>query len=273
MNNKEMNERINKIINDFLFPLEKHENNKSDLIATSILLRGFVTCNNDEVEKSSFLLTGINPSFNRGQKYFPKDFDNPFTFRNATSNATKPSDFWFKKKKQFKELCNIMAYLDLFPIRETDQGIFKQAFAPFNEFMSEILAVTQEAIEIMHPRLIVHANKDSMRYWGSQGDWMGYDLTQVTPEMYRDYFPSCMKRDNRWELFPLYQIKGFQKFNDKRINRIKYPDGTSSSLCGSFLMGYVMDDRYKKYKGKLYEYEDWKEIWEWVKDHTPSPEQ
>ena len=49
MTNQEMNEKINQIITDFLFPLKKHENSKEELAALSLLLRGFVTCNNDSI--------------------------------------------------------------------------------------------------------------------------------------------------------------------------------------------------------------------------------
>ena len=114
-----MNEKINQIITDFLFPLKKHENSKEELAALSLLLRGFVTCNNDSIEKLPFLLTGINPSFGSHDgewKFFPGGYAEPFTFRNAISNS-KPQDYWGKKREQFgDDLCKTMAYLDLFPI-------------------------------------------------------------------------------------------------------------------------------------------------------------
>ena len=65
MDNKTMKDEINKIISEFLFPLCKHQNSKEELAAVSILLRGFVTCNNDskDIENNPLLLTGVNPSF------------------------------------------------------------------------------------------------------------------------------------------------------------------------------------------------------------------
>lgn len=267
MTNKEMNERINKIINDFLFPLEKHENSTINLRAVSILLRGFVTCNNDIVDKSAFLLTGINPSFNG--KYFPKGFDDPFTFREATSTA-KPKEFWFKKKEQFGDLCNTMAYLDLFPIRETDQRIFSQAFAPFNEFMAQILDVTQEAIEQMHPQLIVHANRRSMSYWGrNQGDWMGYEFERVDPTTFDDEVKKCITKE-RLKLFPFYRITGFSK-HPQRINKEIYPSKTG--LKDTFFMEYVMEYRAQKHRQMLYKPDEWKSILNWVLKQPRTPEQ
>lgn len=263
-----MNERINKIINDFLFPLEKHENNKDDLIATSILLRGFVTCDNDEVKKPSFLLTGINPSFNLESGYFPKGYDDPFTFRNATTIA-KPKEFWFKKKEQFGELCNNMAYLDLFPIRESDQRFFSQAFAPFNQFMAKILAVTQGAIEDMHPRLIVHANRASMRFWGKQGDWMGYTFEPVDPASFDDEVKKIITSE-RLKLFPFYRITGFSN-HPQRINKETYP--SKSSLKDTYFMEYVMGYRAKEDRQMLYKPHEWKSILNWVIKQPRIPEQ
>ena len=165
MTNQEMNEKINQIITDFLFPLKKHENSKEELAALSLLLRGFVTCDNDSIEKRPFLLTGINPSFgpHDGEwKFFPGGYDGPFTFREAISNS-QPQDYWGKKRVQFgDDLCKTMAYLDLFPIRERDQRLFEQVFKnpKLTKLRADILSITQDAIEAMAPRLIVHANKE-----------------------------------------------------------------------------------------------------------------
>jgi len=288
-----MNEKINQIITDFLFPLSEHENSEEELAAISILLRGFVTCNNDSIEKRPFLLTGINPSFgpHDGEwKFFPGGYDDkPFTFRGAISNS-KPQDYWGKKRKQFgydqkrkefsDDLCKTMAYLDLFPIRESDQRLFEQVFKnpKLTKLRADILSITQDAIEAMAPRLIVHANKESLYYWGIKkntpaGDdandyehpWMGYKVKRVTLETYPD-LPPCMLQYDRLSLFPLYEIVGFID-SDNRINRKEIQDTNLK-----FIMEYVMDDRNPKYKGKLYQQKEdkkeWAEIWKWVKKHS-----
>ena len=292
MTNQEMNEKINQIITDFLFPLKKHENSKEELAALSLLLRGFVTCNNDCIEKRPFLLTGINPSFgpHKGEwKFFPGEYDEPFTFRGAISNP-QPQDYWDKKRKQFgydqkrkqfiDDLCETMAYLDLFPIRESDQRLFEQVFnnPKLTKLRADLLSITQDAIEAMAPRLIVHANKESLYYWGIKkntpaGDdandyehpWMGYKVKRVTLETYPD-LPPCMLQYDRLSLFPLYEIVGFID-SDNRINRKEIQDTNLK-----FIMEYVMDDRNPKYKGKLYQQEEgkkeWAEIWKWVKKHS-----
>lgn len=285
MTNQEMNEKINQIITDFLFPLKKHENSKEELAALSLLLRGFVTCNNDSIEKRPFLLTGINPSFGSQDgewKFFPGGYDKPFTFRGAISNS-KPQDYWGKKRVQFgddDDLCKSMAYLDLFPIRESDQRLFEQVFKnpKLTKLRADILSITQDAIEAMSPRLIVHANKESLYYWGIKkntpaGDdandhehpWMGYKVKRVTLETYPD-LPPCMLEYDRLSLFPLYEIVGFVD-SDKRINHIERQETNLK-----FIMEYVIDDRNPRYKGKLYqqnkEKKEWDDIWNWVKQHS-----
>ena len=245
-----------------------HMNNHLD--AYSILARGFWCCENKPKE-GKLLLTGINPSYNN------RTLDKP-----TTPFADLKGGFWEKKKKQFGELWNddTMSYLDLFPIRESDQRHFEQSFDNNEHVRSirgNILKVTQDAIEEMKPLLIVHANKDSLYYWGIKkntpaGDdandyehpWMGYKVKRVTLETYPD-LPPCMLEYDRLSLFPLYEIVGFVD-SDKRINHIERQETNLK-----FIMEYVIDDRNPKYNGKLYqqnkEKKDWEEIWKWVQDH------
>lgn len=289
MTNQEMNEKINQIITDFLFPLKKYENSKEELAALSLLLRGFVTCNNDSIEKRPFLLTGINPSFGsiNGKWFFPGGYAEPFTFRGAISNS-KPQDYWGKKRVQFgDDLCKSMAYLDLFPIRESDQRLFEQVFKnpKLTKLRADILSITQDAIEAMAPRLIVHANRQSMYYWGvkpaQEADvdandyehpWMGYKVKRVVKDLSKfsskehlveiKKLPDCMTEE-RLKKFPLYMIIGYID-NSERINNKR----KSTSLEGCFLMEYVMEYRKKEDRDKMYDKDDWVKIWEWVKKQS-----
>ena len=241
---------------------------KNYLDAYSILARGFWCCENKPKE-GKLLLTGINPSYNRTLKKLTTPF------------ADLKGGFWEKKKEQFGKLWNddTMSYLDLFPIRESDQRHFEESFDNNEHVRSirgNILKVTQDAIEEMKPLLIVHANKDSLYYWGIKknthaGDdandyehpWMGYKVKRVTLETYPG-LPPCMLQYDRLSLFPLYEIVGFVD-SDKRINHIERQETNLK-----FIMEYVMDGRNDKYKGKLYLEEDWVEIWEWVKKQSPA---
>ena len=296
-----MNEKINQIITDFLFQLKKHENSKEELAALSLLLRGFVTCDNDSIEKRPFLLTGINPSFGPHDgkwKFFPGGYDKPFTFRGAISNS-KPQDYWGKKRKQFgydqkrkqfsDDLCKTMAYLDLFPIRESDQRLFEQVFKnpKLTKLRADILSITQDAIEAMAPRLIVHANRQSMYYWGvkpaQEADvdandyehpWMGYKVKRVVKDISKfnskehlveiKKLPDCMTEE-RLKKFPLYMIIGYID-NSERINYKR----KSTSLEGCFLMEYVMEYRKKEDLDKMYKDTEWAKIWKWVKKQSPA---
>ena len=287
-----MNEKINQIITDFLFSLKKHENSKEELAALSLLLRGFVTCNNDSIEKRPFLLTGINPSFrpHKGKwEFFPGGYDIPFTFRKAISDSNR-QDYWGKKREQFgDDLCNTMAYLDLFPIRERDQRLFEQVFKnpKLTKLRADILSITQDAIEAMAPRLIVHANRQSMFYWGvkpaQEADvdandyehpWMGYKVKRVVKDISRfnskehlveiKKLPDCMTEE-RLKKFPLYKIIGYID-NSERINYKR----KSTSLEGCFLMEYVMEYRKKEDRDKMYKYTEWVKIWEEVKNQSPA---
>ena len=291
MTNQEMNEKINQIITDFLFPLKKHENSKEELAALTLLLRGFVTCNNDSIEKRPFLLTGINPSFGSQDgewKFFPGGYDEPFIFRNATNS--KRQDYWGKKRKQFSDdLCKTMAYLDLFPIRESEQRLFEQVFKnpKLTKLRADILSITQDAIEEMKPRLIVHANRQSMYYWGikpaQEADvdandyehpWMGYKVKRVVKDISKfnskehlveiKKLPDCMTEE-RLKKFPLYKIIGYID-NSERINYKR----KSTSLEGCFLMEYVMEYRKKEDRDKMYKYTEWVKIWEEVKKLSPA---
>ena len=251
-----------------------HMNNHLD--AYSILARGFWCCENKPKE-GKLLLTGINPSYNN------RTLDKP-----TTPFADLKGGFWEKKKKQFGELWNddTMSYLDLFPIRESDQRHFEQSFDNNEHVRSirgNILKVTQDAIEEMKPLLIVHANKDSLYYWGIKkntpaGDdandyehpWMGYKVKRVVKDISKfnskehlveiKKLPDCMTEE-RLKKFPLYMIVGYID-NSERINYKR----KSTSLEGCFLMEYVMEYRNKEDRDKMYKDTEWAKIWKWVKD-------
>lgn len=253
---------------------------KNYLDAYSILARGFWCCENKPKE-GKLLLTGINPSYNRT---LDKQTTTPF--------ADLKGGFWEKKKEQFGKLWNddTMSYLDLFPIRESDQRHFEQSFDNNEHVRSirgNILKVTQDAIEEMKPLLIVHANRQSMYYWGvkpaQEADvdandyehpWMGYKVKRVVKDLSKfsskehlveiKKLPDCMTEE-RLKKFPLYKIIGYID-NSERINYNR----KSTSLEGCFLMEYVMEYRNKEDRDKMYKATEWAEIWKWIKKQSPA---
>ena len=145
----------------------------------------------------------------------------------------------------------------------------------------------QDAIEAMSPRLIVHANRQSMYYWGvkpaQEADvdandyehpWMGYKVKRVVKDLSKlsskehlveiKELPNCMTEE-RLKKFPLYMIIGYID-NSERINYKR----KSTSLEGCFLMEYVMEYRKKEDRDKMYKYTEWVKIWEEVKKQSPA---
>jgi len=153
--------------------------------AKTIIDRGLVVCNNDNVKSPILLLCGINPSFNPNS---PNVWEYDF--------ATAKGKYWRKKQNQFggpdsSIVKNHIAYLDLFPIRERYQDTFEKVFLPYNEFRYKMVSQTADAIETLQPKLIVHANKSSLYYWGlnpntfemdTVNPWLGYYFSPVDEE-------------------------------------------------------------------------------------------
>lgn len=241
-------------------------------IIRNILSRGLVGSVN--CSTIPFLLTGINPSYDeKSPVNWPGDMK-PFCFKLATSETG--NTYWTKKRHQFGDLCDEMAYLDLFPIRETHQkNGFERVFKTENDFRGTIIGITQRIIEEnLKPKLIVNANRGSIYYWGIRArtrvgidsndyvnPWMGYKVERIDPEQFLD-IPQCMLTNDRLNLFPIYKIVGFID-SSKRINKELYK---TTSLHNSFIMEYVMEYRDKR-SCLLYNKDEWREIWEWVMKH------
>ena len=253
-------EKVLKCMSDALERGELHPD------AIEILERGFCRCHIDSNQKSGLLLTGINPSFNPKKGVYPNEVHEP--------DVQNPSGrYWLKKVSQFGEdLWPSMSYMDLFPIRESKQeGGFEKTFRNANRFRADLLKITQDEIERLAPKLVVHANRASMYYWGIKqktrfgedphnykDPWMGYKVERVG---FCDGMPQCMKEYDRLKRFPLYKVIGFID-SEERINKDKYPKATSLN----YIMEYVMEYREEKDRVTLYEPEDWEKILKWIAD-------
>lgn len=255
----------NPVLNDEIINLEK----------LNILSRGVVFCENFGEKKIPFLLTGINPSYD-GKGCNPWGILS-YTFQEKTTPPQNKKNwhntYWGKKKKQFCNLCEEMAYFDLFPLIESDQTSFERIFKKDTAFLGRLLELAQIHIEEMSPKLIVHANRSSMYYWGINNKdvidrgadvnnlkdpWMGYKVERVLEQD----VPPSMKKYDRYKLFPFYRITGFIDSNN-RINNKKL---LQTNLVGSYILEYVMENRpqpdilYSNEDGK----NEWTEIWKWV---------
>lgn len=229
-----------------------------------ILERGYVCCNNDNVSfPPSLLLSGINPSC-------PKDADSsPGMIYDEFSFATATGRYWSKKQRQFGDLKKCIPYQDLFPIRETHQHCgFEVTFRNANDIKARFLEITQSAIEEMAPKMIIHANRNSMYYWGIKkygggndikNPWLGYKVERLTRQN-SPALPCCMTNE-RLTRFPLYRIVGLLD-SPKRINC-----NTIKHTSLTYLMEYVMEYRKTEDRERfLYKPNEWKEIIDWLND-------
>lgn len=154
-----------------------------------LLTRGLVVCINDKVRHPLLLLSGINPSFDEKEN---NRQDILFLFAEAKDYGR--SKYWSKKHNQFggkgSELVkNNMAYIDLFPLKESDQIKFERILRVHNDLRMSLLLETQKEIERLNPKLIVHANKSSLYYWGLNpstykkddvNKWLNYNFEEIS---------------------------------------------------------------------------------------------
>lgn len=157
---------MTELYNKYLGVLQKY---KSKETLRNIFDRDIIVCVDNP--KNKILLAGINPSWN------PKDIEHKeFTFKN-TLNA----GYWKRYHNLFRNHINDVAYLDLFPLKHSNQLEFERLIKTDINLMVDVLKVTQEEIESLSPKLIIIANKRSLSFWGAKQDciWMGYDFEDV----------------------------------------------------------------------------------------------
>ena len=230
---------------------EKTSNEFHNDNVKKILEIGLVCCNNDAlIGTHPILLTGINPSVQGGLK--------EFIFKDTTGT------FWIKKKNQFGPLVNEMAYMDLFPLRVSRQDSFEKVLKEENKLRAEFLSITQDAIENLQPRLIIHANRASLYYWGLSkkaeiNPWMGY---KFRPLNINDVKELDFISEERLRRFPFYIIEGDFIDSCKRINHDRF---SSTSLQGTIFVEYVMEERREDLKKLMYNTDEWQKIWSWIK--------
>lgn len=202
---------------------------------------GHMLCIPNNNPSGNILLVGLNPS--RGKA---NEQDN-IPFKSFTGRH------WNPILDLVGSLVDETAYLDLFPLRMTEQSAFEQFDT---DFRARVLEVTQKEIERLKPKLIIHLNAGSKYYWGPNG-WMGYSFEKTSLPPIHGRF--------------LYRIAGFNPACNHRIN----PQITVSNLVGSYIYFYrMLTSRFEKnlcVEDRL-NHNDLETVWSWVKKHTPSPE-
>ena len=251
MGHIELLDAYNNVINEWK---ERTENENGDVL--DLIKRGLIVCEN--THRRGLLLTGINPSFNE------KDKDVPF----FVFSEAKESSYWATKHNQFggrdSDLVqNHMVYLDLFPLKESRQLRFEKILRPYNDLRMLLLKKTQEEIERIDPKLIVHANKGSLYYWGLnpktyqkdyETPWLNYDFDEIDlhdcPPL-EEYAKRLDSKDIPMEkrFVHLYRISGNAWGKDSN----------------HFFLAYIME--YNRMEGwkrdQLLTAEEMKALWEW----------
>lgn len=134
------------------------------------------------IGNNGIILTGINPSFDIKKEKEPYTHQR-YSLSESCMNPKR--QYWVLAKEIFYEnvLSHNIGFVDLFPIRCTDQNDFEQFDSGDTKkiLKRNLLQVTQEEIERLSPRLIIHANKRSSFYWGIDKDypWMGYEFGDI----------------------------------------------------------------------------------------------
>ena len=182
--------------------------------------RGYMVSENHG--NKDILITGMNPSFREGAVCQ----SGTFSFETILVDD-KGDSYWSPVKNMLFsdsiDLRNKAAYWDLFCFRETEQSFLSKEILSRDggiSFIAEQLNITQHVIEeVITPKVIVVANKESAAYWGKLSDlgyiWMGYDLKYVGNVF-------CGE---------LYRIEGLLGCKE-RIS----PEITDSKLKGTFVL-------------------------------------
>ena len=194
--------------------------------------------------KADLLITGINPSFRKGDEeqltnwHGPSKYNfNPEKWRDDKLKKGKKGIRWDTYfgpmyKMLYSDNINLLDrfdYLDIFHFREQDQSkLSKEILKRGKEdnesgiqFIADELNLTQHIIEdFIRPRLILVKNKESWAYWGKQKDdgliWMGYEFAKI-----KDYISGELE---------LYMITGLLN-SDKRIAQEFNSENTCLKGC------------------------------------------
>lgn len=183
-------------------------------------------------EPKDILITGINPSFRKGDDNGNMCFD----FK-IIAKDTKYDTYWSSLKKlvvdEQIDLINNTACLDIFYFRERDQNFLAKNILsnPAGlSFVAEQLNLTQHIIEdVIKPKVIIVKNKESAAYWGKYADkgivWMGYELEFIENTAFGE----------------LYKIKGLIN-STQRIS----PEIKQTNIENSLILFTVHINQYTK---------------------------
>lgn len=135
---------------------------------------------------NGILIVGANPSY--------KDGGHDENFMKTTD------ELYHSVEKHWKEISEIAclgnnyqaAYLDLFPIKQTNLGDFKKVFRAHNDIRAKLLQVTHKRMLATQPMVIINLFAMTSYYWSFKADapdycnednpWMGYKFKKIDAE-------------------------------------------------------------------------------------------
>lgn len=250
--------------------INKYENVEFQLIedcncnvVKRIIEIGYTACNNDGISNSKdiLVLSGINPSGTEKPNI-------PWSFQNAEDHGK--SQYWSKKHNQFggkfSELVQKhIAYFDLLPLIESEQGLVEKVFKPYNSFRFQLVKITAKAIEDLKPKLIVHANKGSLYYWGlnpssftkdTKRPWLNYSFKEVTTNC--PVLAKYIVRLNKYK-----EANTEQKLSKEYVHLFEMTGNGIKTR--TYFMSYIMENpRFNDWQRvQLLSPEEMQGIWEW----------
>ena len=268
---KELGEQYATVFNEYKEgkqePGKENPFKSNDNKITEILERGLYYCNNDTVLTDNILvLCGINPSGDGKNKGNIIDSYCPFKYAKDQGR----SDYWKKKHNQFggkdSDLVqNHIAYFDLLPLIESEQGLVEKVFKPYNSFRFQLVKITAKAIEDLKPKLIVHANKGSLYYWGlnpssftkdTKRPWLNYSFKEVTTNC--PVLAKYIVRLNKYK-----EANTEQKLSKEYLHLFEMTGNGIKTR--NYFMSYIMENpRFNDWQRvQLLSPEEMQGIWEW----------
>ena len=172
----------------------------------------------------------MNPSGDDGLEYYD--------YLNCKEKEGAKKGFWNPKHRMMGVYDKKCAYIDLFPIRNSDQKEFEKNNDTSNNMMGQLLGVTQDYIEALRPKLIIFANATTEYYWGikrkkdytknfEDGFWMDYQFDKNVES------PLNGKEDKGF--WPYSKIIGI---NPSGVNKYR----NSTNLVGTYFLKYRQHD-------------------------------
>ena len=206
-----------------------------------------------ERAKEGVLWTSINPS---GTPNAPQEND-PFNLMWEDLDTSQA--YWKLLKQKVAPVIDNCGHMDLLPIHiGVENKLHKLLFSKDNDeerkLAVKLLCASQEMIEFLRPKLIIHSNSTSRFLWGTEINkgiyWLGYILEEET-----GFVPDCWKTGKGCR--KLYQIKGLHPESIKNVK--------TTNLPGTFLLiDYQVGARTAT---KSIGAEDVKRLWRWALHH------